>query len=84
MFLVRVQEDIENGIALAVFDFWLGIWCEQMIALSSKFLQYKLIPTPMSDLLYRELQDLRCHSFALVSNGERFDSFNYSKIKFSL
>lgn len=50
---MRIQEDVDNGIAVAVFDFWLGIWCEQMIALSSKFLLYKLIPTPQSDSLYR-------------------------------
>jgi hypothetical protein len=53
-----------------------------MIALSSKFLNYRLVPTGNCDHLYREAADLSCHSFALVASGERFDSLNYSKIKF--
>lgn len=27
---------------------------------------------------------MRCHSFALVSSGERYDSVHYSKIKFAV
>lgn len=55
-----------------------------MMALSSKFLNYRLINTSVCDDLYREPADLTCHSFALVASGEKLDSLNYSKLKFSL
>jgi hypothetical protein len=53
LFIIRVQKNIENGIAVAVFDFERSLWCEQMIALSSKFLQYHLVETALNDELYR-------------------------------
>ena len=45
IFLIRVLVNVENGLAGAVYDFWRDLWCEQMIALPSKFLNYHIVNT---------------------------------------
>ena len=43
LLLVMVMKDVENGIALTVYDFARDVWSANMMALSSKFLNYHVV-----------------------------------------
>lgn len=40
---MMVMKDVENGIALTVYDFARDVWSANMMALSSKFLNYNVV-----------------------------------------
>ena len=52
-----------------------------MLYLGSKFLQYLFLDCSKNDEHYREANDIDCHNFALIAQGQKYDSINYSKIK---
>ena len=52
-----------------------------MLHLTSRFLHSQVIDSSYSSQNYKEISDVFCSAFTLISPGDKFDSVNYSKIK---
>lgn len=52
-----------------------------MLHLTSKFIHSQIIDCSRNAQNYKEISDVYCSAFALISPGDKFDSVNYSKIK---